>query len=70
MNKVKLILKSANRPDINEKDDNGKTALHIAAEYDNIGALEELVEANALVNIRARDGSTPLHVLYSFDLAI
>lgn len=40
----------------------GRTALHIAAEYDNIGALEELVEAGALVNIRARDGSTPLHV--------
>lgn len=59
---MKLILRSANRPDVNEKDDSGRTALHIAAEYDNIGALEELCEAGALVNIRARDGSTPLHV--------
>lgn len=59
---MKLILKSANRPDLNEKDDNGRTALHIACEYDNINALEELIEANACVNIRAKDGSTPLHV--------
>ena len=41
----------------------GRTALHIACEYDNISALQELVEANAIVNIRAKDGSTPLHVL-------
>ena len=57
-----MILNSSNRPDINEKDDNGRTALHIACEYDNINAVEELIQANALPNIRAKDGSTPLHV--------
>ena len=36
--------------------------LHIACEYDNIGALEKLIESNALPNMRAKDGSTPLHV--------
>jgi ankyrin repeat protein len=58
-----MILKSpvTIRPDVNEKDDSGRTALHIACEYDNINAVEELVEANALTNIRAKDGSTPLH---------
>ncbi|CAF0796674.1 unnamed protein product [Brachionus calyciflorus] len=66
VNKVKLILKSSNKPDINEKDDFGRTALHIACEYDNINALEELIEANAIVNIRARDGSTPLHTAAEF----
>ena len=40
----------------------GRTALHIACEYDNIDTVEELIEANALANIRAKDGSTPLHV--------
>jgi ankyrin repeat protein len=57
-----MILKSPNRPDVNEKDDNGRTALHIACEYDNINAVEELIQANALPNIRAKDGSTALHV--------
>ena len=59
-----MILKSQNRPDINEKDDNGRTALHIACEYDNINAVEELVQANVLPNIRAKDGSTALHVIF------
>lgn len=40
----------------------GRTALHIACEYDNINVVEELVQANALPNIRAKDGSTALHV--------
>jgi ankyrin repeat protein len=62
VNKVKLILKSPNRPDINEKDENGRTALHIACEYDNVDCVKELIEANAFPNIRAKDGSTPLHV--------
>lgn len=57
-----MILKSPNRPDINEKDDNGRTALHIACEYDNINAVEELIKANAYPIVRAKDGSTPLHV--------
>ena len=93
VNKAKLILKSVNRPDINEKDDMGKlvtktyflvlvfevyffltlqgrTALHIACEYDNINAVEELLEANALANIRAKDGSTPLHVIIKLGLII
>ena len=62
VNKVKLILKSPNGPCINEKDDNGRTALHIACEYDNVDCVKELIEAGALPNIRAKDGSTPLHV--------
>jgi len=49
-------------PDVNEKDENGRTALHIACEYDNINVVEELIQANALPNIRAKDGSTALHV--------
>ena len=64
---MKMILKSAYRPDINEKDDNGRTALHIACEYDNIGAVEELLlDAGCLRNIRAKDGFTPLHTAAEF----
>jgi len=62
VNKVRMILRCPHRPDVNEKDDNGRTALHIACEYDNINVVEELVQANALPNIRAKDGSTALHV--------
>ena len=40
----------------------GRTALHIACEYDNINVVEELIQASALPNIRAKDGSTALHV--------
>lgn len=48
----------------------GRTALHIACEYDNINAVEELIEANALANIRAKDGSTPLHVYLAWQTFI
>jgi len=43
----------------------GRTALHIACEYDNISVVEDLIEANALANVRSKDGSTPLHVKLS-----
>ena len=61
-----MILRCQYRPDVNEKDEFGRTALHIACEYDNINVVEELIMANALPNIRAKDGSTPLHVSHFF----
>jgi serine/threonine protein kinase len=64
--KVRLILRSSNRPEVDERDTNGRTALHIAAEYDNINVVEELIEANAVANIRARSGATPLHTAAEF----
>ena len=45
----------------------GRTSLHIACEYDNLEAVELLINANCLPNIRAKDGSTPLHTAAEFN---
>jgi len=47
---------------VDEQDHVGRTALHIAAQKNNISVVEDLIEANALANVRSKDGSTPLHV--------
>ena len=61
LNKLKLILQSEFCPDINEKDEDGRTALDIACEYDNVDAIKEIIKHNPLMNLRANDSYTPLH---------
>ena len=61
LNKLKLILESEFCPDINEKDEDGRTALDIACEYDNVDAIKEIIKHNPLMNLGANDQYTPLH---------
>ena len=61
INKLKLILNSQFCPDINERDEDGRTALDIACEYDNVAAIEEIMKKKPLMNLKAIDNYTPLH---------
>ncbi|EAY14725.1 ankyrin repeat protein, putative [Trichomonas vaginalis G3] len=47
---------------INEKDKNGKTALHIAAWRDNKETAEVLISHGANINGKDKDGKTALHI--------
>ncbi len=69
INKFKILLKSANCPDVDERDENGRTALDIACEYNNIEAIKELVKKKASVDIKALDGKI-WHVLEVLDKLI
>ena len=46
--------------DVNSKDNNGQTALHIAAENDFGEVLSQLIKNNANVNVQDNQGNTPL----------
>ena len=48
--------------DVNLRDRDGKTALHKAADWNNVEAARELIGKGADVNARDNSGSTPLHV--------
>jgi ankyrin repeat protein len=72
---VEIILKG--RPDVNQRDDNGWTALHYATSgggpsysqappVDRVRVIELLIAAGADVNARNRGGKTPL-ALGEFD---
>lgn len=47
--------------DVSARDDEGVTALHIAAQWANIKAINLLIAANANVSARTKSGETPLH---------
>ncbi|EAY12721.1 hypothetical protein TVAG_117430 [Trichomonas vaginalis G3] len=47
---------------INEKDIDGKTALHIAARYNCIETVELLISHGANINEKNKDGETSLHI--------
>lgn len=47
--------------DVNWKDERGRTALHIAAEWGDIRSASELIANGADINARDNDGRTPLH---------
>ncbi len=46
--------------DVNQKGEDGRTALHVAATYSNLDVMDRLIEAGAYVNARADHGVTPL----------
>ena len=58
---LKLILESPNSPHIDEKDEYGRTALHIACEYDNVEAVKELMKKKPTTHLKDKDNYTPLH---------
>lgn len=47
--------------DKDEKDDEGRTALHFACGYGEIACAEQLIKAGADVNARDNNENTPLH---------
>ncbi|MBD0391455.1 ankyrin repeat domain-containing protein [Wolbachia endosymbiont of Pentalonia nigronervosa] len=47
---------------INARDKDDKTLLHLAAEKDTIGAVKVLIDKGADLNARDQDGKTPLHL--------
>jgi ankyrin repeat protein len=47
--------------DVNVRNKNGGTPLHVAASQAQPEALEILLQHNALVDARAKNGATPLH---------
>ncbi len=54
-----LIKAGAN---VNVKDNNGNTPLHVAAGYRRVDATEALIKAGANVNVKDSNGNTPLRV--------
>lgn len=47
--------------DVNHKNNNGFTSLHIASEKGNLEIINMLIDKGALLNIKTRFGDTPLH---------
>ena len=47
--------------DKDEKDDEGRTALHFACGYGEIACAEELIKAGADIDARDGNDNTPLH---------
>ena len=50
----------ANKADVNAKDENGNTPLHIAAEKGHENMAELLLANNAEINAKDNNGRTPL----------
>lgn len=47
---------------VNSPNLDGQSALHIAVQSDNVGAIQELLEKSAVANAQDTDGNTPLHL--------
>jgi ankyrin repeat protein len=56
--------------DLEARDRSGRTCVHVAAEYNNGLALAWFIAFGADLNVAADDGSTPLHVVQSSDIAL
>jgi len=58
---VKLLI--ANGGDINKKDDNGDTPMHLAAANSNYSMIKKFHKNNNVMNIKNNAGETPMHRL-------
>ena len=47
---------------VNSPNLDGQSALHIAVQSDNVGAIQDLLEKSAVANAQDTDGNTPLHL--------
>jgi ankyrin repeat protein len=56
--------------DVNSKDENGETALHMVIKTFDIPAIKILLATGAASNARSRDGNSPLHHFASSRLVI
>ncbi|KIW18057.1 hypothetical protein PV08_02344 [Exophiala spinifera] len=56
---VRVLLES--EPDLDLRDQDGDTPLHLAASYATVDSIELLLKAGAKVNIQNNRGKTPLH---------
>ena len=54
-------------PNVNARDNSGRTALHSAASSPRPGAIRVLLEAGAVANVRGDDGTTPLGLAARFN---
>ena len=51
------------KPDVNQKDQEGRTPLLLAMQKGNLGVCSTLLRKGADVNVANKDGDTPLHLL-------
>lgn len=58
---VSELLKCGYR-NIDAKNQDGQTAVHLACCYSNEAILQKLIDSGANINSRDKDGNTPLHV--------
>lgn len=56
------LLDNNNVKIINNLDEEGVSLLHLAARWNRVEMTQILIDNGARVNIRLKDGSTPLHV--------
>ena len=63
IDEVKLLIDNHELVNLDIKDKNGDTALHIACNQLNEEVIKELIENGANLNIRNKDGDTALNVL-------
>ncbi len=59
LNKARLLIKHG--ANVNARNKNGRTVLHVAAKLDSVDVARLLIEKGAWRNVRSKLGDTPLH---------